>query len=100
MSEACQRYPWTVAKVIGIEVGFDELHRGDGYDGRRRLGPFSSWMQLSPSSRRSAQMSDGLAVAQRRRMKNELPLRRDLWPVPFACLPARIGLAGGLMWRG
>ena len=81
-------------------MGSGELHGEDGSDGRRRLGPFSSWVQLAPSSRKSAQMSDGLAVAQRRRMKNEVRLRRDLQPVPFACLPARIGLVGGLMWRG
>ena len=89
-----------MAKVVGIRVGSGELHGEDGSDGRRRLGPFSSWVQLAPSSRKSAQMSNGLAVAQRRRMKNEVRLCRDLQPVLFACLLARIGLAEGLMWCG
>ena len=59
-------------EMAGDEVGFDELTVKNGSDNERRFGSFPSWVQLTLSSRRSAQVSGGLAVARRRRTKNVL----------------------------
>ena len=82
-------------------MDFGELAVEDGSNDRRQLGPFLSWVQLALNSRRSAQVSGGLAVARRRRTKKDkVHLGRDLWSELFAHLPAQIRPAEGFMWHG
>ena len=68
-SGACWWYPWTVAKVVGVGMGSDDLMLENGLIVWRCFGSVLSWIQLIQSSRMLAQVVGSLVVARRQRTK-------------------------------